>query len=197
MMFRRLLWHLLRGNRVRLTVALLALTSGGAVISALLNLNVDVSHQLSREFRSLGANVVIAAPSATAPAGNASALMNASVLQTVLHVLPPDAAASPYLYVVARASSAGRPDAVVSGIWLDRIRQLSPSWKISGNTSFSRDDMAHCLVGHNAAQSLNLSAGRKLQLATQNSTEALTVSGIVDAGGPEDNQIFVNLLVAQ
>jgi len=197
MMFRRLLWHLLRGNRVRLTVALLALTSGGAVISALLNLNVDVSHQLSREFRSLGANVVIAAPSATAPAGNASALMNASVLQTVLHVLPPDVAASPYLYVVARASSAGGPDAVVSGIWLDRIRQLSPSWKISGNSSFSRDDMAHCLVGHNAAQSLNLSVGRKLQLATQHSTENLTVSGIVDAGGPEDNQIFVNLLVAQ
>lgn len=197
MMFRRLLWHLLRGNRVRMIVALLALTSGGAVISALLNLNVDVSRRLSREFRALGANVVIAAPSATASAPNVSALMDESVLQTVQHRLPPDAAMSPYLYVVAHAASAGGRDAVVSGTWLDRITQLSPSWKISGDSSFSREDMAHCLVGRNAAQTLNLSLGSKVELATRNTTQALTVSGILDAGGPEDNQIFVNLPVAQ
>jgi putative ABC transport system permease protein len=197
MMFRRLLWHLLRGNRVRMIVALLALTSGGAVISALLNLNVDVSRQLSREFRTLGANVVISAPSATTSAGNTSALMDVSALQTVQRALAPDSAASPYLYVVARAASAGGRNVVVSGTWLDRITQLSPSWKISGSSSLSREDMAHCLVGRNAAQTLNLSLGSKVELASQNSTEDLTVSAIVDAGAPEDNQIFVNLPVAQ
>jgi len=197
MMFRRLLWHLLRGNRVRMIVALLALTSGGAVISALLNLNVDVSRQLSREFRTLGANVVISAPSATTSAGNTSALMDVSALQTVQRALAPDSAASPYLYVVARAASAGGRNVVVSGTWLDRITQLSPSWKISGNSSLSRDDTTHCLVGRNAAQTLTLSLGSKLELATQNSSKDLTVTGIVDAGGPEDNQIFVNLPIAQ
>src|SRR5487761_899276 len=50
--FKRLLFHLLRGNRVRLTVALLALIS----------LDLDINHKLTQEFRSLGANLVISAP---------------------------------------------------------------------------------------------------------------------------------------
>ena len=40
MMFARLLWKLLRGNPGRLAVALIAVISGAAVISALLNLAV-------------------------------------------------------------------------------------------------------------------------------------------------------------
>ena len=59
-MFGRLLLQLLRGSRGRLAVALIAIVSGAAVISALLNLDLDVGSQLTQEFRSLGANVVIA-----------------------------------------------------------------------------------------------------------------------------------------
>src|SRR5215470_13960728 len=58
-MFGRLLWKLLRSNRGRLTVALVAVTSGATVISALLNLQFDIGHKLTQEFRALGANVVI------------------------------------------------------------------------------------------------------------------------------------------
>ena len=59
-MFGRLLLQLLRGSRGRLAVALIAIVSGAAVISALLNLDLDVGSKLTQEFRSLGANVVIA-----------------------------------------------------------------------------------------------------------------------------------------
>ena len=59
-MFGRLLFQLLRGSRGRLAVALIAIVSGAAVISALLNLDLDVSSKLTQEFRTLGANVVIA-----------------------------------------------------------------------------------------------------------------------------------------
>lgn len=196
MMFRRLLWHLLQGNRVRMTVALLALTSGAAVISALLNLNVDISRQLSREFRSLGANLVISAPAGSA-AGNDSGLMDSAVLKNVEQAIPAGAVASPYLYVVARATSTGNRNVVVSGTRLDRIPQMSPSFKISGESSFSPGDTAHCLVGRNAAGTLKLSIGSKIELANQGRAEDLTVSGVVDAGGSEDNQILVNLAVAQ
>ena len=54
-MFWRLLWQLLRGSRGRLTVALIALVSGAAVISALLNLEFDIERKLTQEFRTLGA----------------------------------------------------------------------------------------------------------------------------------------------
>ena len=40
-MFPRILWKLLGASRGRLTVALIALTSGAAICSALLNVNLD------------------------------------------------------------------------------------------------------------------------------------------------------------
>ena len=58
-MFWRLLWQLLRGSRGRLVVAFVALVSGAAVISALLNVQLDVGRKLTQEFRTLGANLVI------------------------------------------------------------------------------------------------------------------------------------------
>ena len=45
MMFGRLLWKMLRGSRGRLAVALVAVISGAAVISALLNLDFDIAAQ--------------------------------------------------------------------------------------------------------------------------------------------------------
>ena len=61
MMFGRILWKLLRGNRGRLAVALVAVASGATVISGLLNLQFDMREKLTHEFRLLGANLVISA----------------------------------------------------------------------------------------------------------------------------------------
>ena len=58
-MFGRVLWKLLRGNRGRLAVALVAVTSGATVIAGLLNLQFDMREKLTHEFRLLGANLVI------------------------------------------------------------------------------------------------------------------------------------------
>lgn len=196
MMFRRLVWHLLRGNRVRMAVALLALTSGGAVVSALLNLNVDINRQLSRQFRSLGANIVISMPLASA-SGTSPDLMDASVLPAVERLIPASAVASPYLYLVAHTPSPDSHDVVLSGTRLDRIAQLSPSWKMSGASSLSPGDIAHCLVGVNVSRELSLSVGSAVELSSHGRTQTLAVSGILDAGSSEDNQIFVNLPVAQ
>ncbi len=63
-MFGRLLWQLLRGSRGRLAVALIAVVSGAAVISAMLNLDLDIGRKLTQEFRMLGANLVVSSPGA-------------------------------------------------------------------------------------------------------------------------------------
>ena len=54
-MFLRILWKLLGASRGRLTLALVALASGAAVCSALLNVNLDAGRKLTQEFRTLGA----------------------------------------------------------------------------------------------------------------------------------------------
>jgi putative ABC transport system permease protein len=204
MMFGRLLLQLLRGSRGRLAVALVAIVSGAAVISALLNLDLDVGSKLSQEFRTLGANVVIAprqpqgsTPVKTNVAGSpsASGLMDENVVvEQLKSVKRSQIVAAPYLYVIARAD---KTPVVVAGTWVDEAQRLSPTWKIEGNRVESRDDQVHALVGRNVARELHLAPSSEFALDYLGRTAKLTVAGIVDSGDAEDNQVFVNLVVAQ
>ncbi|HYL47490.1 MAG TPA: ABC transporter permease [Candidatus Limnocylindrales bacterium] len=198
-MFWRLLLQLLRGSRGRLAVALLALVSGAAVISALLNLDLDMERKLTQEFRSLGANLVIAprrTPGIADSAAMSGALMDQSeVLAKVENLRSPEVvAAAPMLYVVVQARGS---NVVLAGTWLDQIPKLAPSWKISGEGIRSREDATYCLVGRNVARQLHAAPGSPLELDYLGRSAQLTLAGIVDSGGAEDNQIFVNLPVAQ
>jgi putative ABC transport system permease protein len=204
-MFWRLLLQLLRGSRGRLAVALIAVMSCAAVTSALLNLDLDIGRKLTREFRTLGANLVIssrqnsqiAEPSGgAATSASSPGLMDASaVLPVVERARTPDVvAAAPYLYVVARTANT---QVVVAGTWLDQQQALEPTWKLEGSWIASREDNEHCLVGRNVARQFGLALGSQLELAYLANSMQLKVAGIVDAGGAEDNQIFVNLPVAQ
>jgi putative ABC transport system permease protein len=203
MMFGRLLFQLLRGSRGRLAVALIAIMGGAAVISALLNLDIDIGSKLTQEFRTLGANVVIAPRQAqgsmpgktNALASSAEGLIDENrLLKQVKSLQTPEIVAAPYLYIIARAE---KTPVVVAGTWLDEAQKLSPTWKIEGNPVASRDDQVQALAGRNVARELHLSPGSKVALNYLGRTARLTVAGVVDSGDAEDNQVFVNLAVAQ
>jgi putative ABC transport system permease protein len=204
-MFARILWKSLRSSRGRMAVALLAVISGAAVVSALLNLQFDVERKLTQEFRLFGANLVISRGSASSlsDAGTASpatpgspALMEESAVlaQIERRRTPNVVAAAPFLYVVARA--AGTP-VVVAGTWLDQLAKLNPTWKLEGASIPSRDDQTQCLIGRNVARQLQIASGGMIELSYLGRSAQLRVGGIVDAGGAEDNQVFLNLPVAQ
>jgi putative ABC transport system permease protein len=198
-MFWRLVFQLLRGSRGRLTVAILAIVSGAAVISALLNLDLGVQNKLTQEFRALGANIVIS-PASGAPAEISSAevpslMAEREVLEAVQQL--PSAqvsAAAPYLYIVARAQNI---PVVVAGTWLDQAPKLDATWRLEGNWIASRADDSHCLVGRNVARRLHLAVGSPLGLHYLDRSLQCGVAGIVDAGGAEDNQIFASLRTIQ
>lgn len=200
-MFARILWRLLGGSRGRLAVALVAVISGATVTSALINLDLDIDKKLSGEFRTLGANVVIAAKQAGAAADIGAGAESASLMDegTVLSQVRRQqttevVAAAPYLYVVARTANT---PIVVAGTWLDESPRLQPTWKISGEPVTSRADTERCLIGRNAAQQLRAGRGDALELSYMGRTARLTVAAIIDSGSAEDNQVFVNLPVAQ
>lgn len=197
-MFWRLVFQLLRGNRARLTVAILALVSGSAVISGLLNLDLGVEYQLTQQFRTLGPNIVIAAsPIASAPGSGPadSALINEdAVLIPVQKIAGPDVSFAPFAFVIARTQDT---QVVVVGTWLDQLRNLNPTWKLEGNWISSRDDQAECLVGRNAARQLHLTSGSRLHVQYLARNSDCTISGIVDSGATDDNQVFMNLRAVQ
>lgn len=198
-MFARLVWKLLRGSRGRLAVAIVALVSGAAVISALANLDFDIERKLTQEFRTLGANLVISplGHANTSEAGSsAPSLMDDEFVMDAIHDSQTArlVAAAPYLYIVARVK--GTP-VVVAGTWLEEMRKLDPTRKMEGEWVTSREDVTRCLIGRNVARQFQLATGAQLELKYANRSANLTVAGILEAGGTEDNQVFVSLPIAQ
>lgn len=194
-MFWRLLWQILRASRGRLAVALVAVVAGAAVCSALVNLHLDAERKLTREFRTLGANVVVS-PARSAGTGSDAALLDARILEKISTARAPGVvAAAPYLYVVAR--TAGGRSLILAGTWLDEVRRMSSWWTLQGDWITSRDDLSRCLVGRAVARQFSLEPGRELILNYAGRSVRLIVAGVVTVGGTEDNQVFVNLPVAQ
>lgn len=200
-MFGRLLWKLLRGSRGRLTVALVAVISGAAVISALLNLQLDVEHKLAQEFRTLGANLVISPGTGiqTTDAGSAApTLMDQTVVVAAVSSLksPDITAAAPFLYFFANAAD---KRLVVAGTWLPEISKLNPSWKIElGPPSADEPPRQDgCLIGRNVARALHLVPGDALDLNYLGRTVHLKITGVLDSGAGDDNQVFMDLAAAQ
>jgi putative ABC transport system permease protein len=198
-MFWRVLGSSLRESRGRLAVALIAIISGAAVSSALLNLQFDAERKFTREFRTLGANVVVSPATAAARADDEAPTFGAEEVQTVLALrqeAPADVTAlAPFLFVVARAGEG--TSLILAGTWLDEAQRLAPWWKVEGQWVSSREDRKRCLVGRQVARQLKLAPGSTIVLRYAGHEAELRVAGIVTTGGAEESQVFVNLPVAQ
>jgi putative ABC transport system permease protein len=196
--FWRLVFQLLRGSRARLIVAILALVSGAAVISGLLNLDFGVEYQLTQQFRTLGANIIIAPPPVESVPESAltnSALLNEdAVLPALRQIKSPNISFAPFTFVIAHARDT---QVVVVGTWLDELHALNPTWKPDGNWISSREDVGQCLLGRNASKQLHLKTGDLLQLQYLTRNADCKVSGIIDSGAADDNQVFMNLRALQ
>ena len=190
-MFFRIIWKLLGASRGRLALALVALSSGAAVSSALLNVTLDAERKLTQEFRTLGANIVIAPPSG----GSDAALADSSVMDGIAGLRARQIiAAAPFLYV---AANSGTQPVILAGTWFDQVAKMNSWWKIDGSWVASRESHLQCLVGNAAARQLGLAIGSPVELRSGDHTISLTVAGIVTTGGAEDSQIFTDLSVAQ
>ena len=194
-MFWRILWRLLYASRGRLVLAILAVASGATVCAALLNLELEATDKLTREFRALGANVIVsAAPSVDGPAfvdlGAMDKINNLHLREVV--------ASAPYLYLSAEAKAGeNRTGAIVAGTWFDEAARINSGWKVDGNWVALRDNRSDCLIGELAASRLGLVPGKSVTVSYAGREATLRVVGIVTAGSSEDSQIFIGLPLAQ
>ena len=202
-MFWRIERRLLFANRGRVFVILLALGAGAAVTAALLNLQVDAKRRLTADFRSFGANVLVA------PQDSASSSMSESAFDRI-----PDAntagavSKAEFLYGVVEVASvreenAGQNSPATRAILAgyahspaQPARILSPALlALEQNTS--RPNPGHCGVGEKLASVLSLHTNDRIRLKNASRQDACTVSVLPSSGGPDDNQIFLELPAAQ
>lgn len=177
-------------------VALVAVISGAAVVSALLTVQLDISRKLTQEFRLLGPNVVIAPRGATPPSIGATppTLMDEHTVFLAVHQVssPNITAVVPYLYFVAHVH---QTPVVTAGTTIGEAIRSEPTWKVTGHVPGA--EPLECGVGRNVARRFGLGIGSQFDISYGGRTEPVTVTFVLDSGGPEDNQIFMDLRLAQ
>ncbi len=208
-MFWRILRRLFSANPGRLFVMLLALGAGAAVTAALLNLQVDAKRRLTTEFRTFGANIVVAPHRASELGMSGTLRWDENFMKTIRAQAYPETPIVPFLYLVANVQKAGgtmlplkekQIQTVVVGTELTGLHFLEGSKFpeiILIDGSYDEYLKTECFLGERIAKQLGINKGDRLDLIYENRAEQLGVLGIASAGSEEDDQIFVQLATAQ
>ncbi len=127
---------------------------------------------------------------------------------------------APFLYQVVEARSGDNAQQVVltgsyfdhpvdeiinadGSTWSTGLKKIASYWDVKGDWVQNDNDTSGAMVGISVAEKLGLVSGSNISLnytdpeTKEIRTTSLVVRGIVTTGGSEDNQIFVNLGVAQ
>ena len=226
-MFTRLVGESFRRNPRRKVLAAAALVVGMAVATSTLSVALEAGDRLAREFRSLGANLVVTPQSDTLPleiggvdyrpVDEGAYLEEADLgkLKTIFwryNII----GFAPFLDVpvsVGNSAIGESAPATLIGTWYEHEVPLPdgkkfttglsithPWWKIEGR--WFGDGAKECVVGANlAARNPKIFAvGRTIDVAGDkiaNAASPLVITGIVSTGGAEDNAVLVSLSVAQ
>jgi putative ABC transport system permease protein len=207
-------------RRKVLTAAALAL--GMAVATATLEVALDVGDRLAREFRSLGANLLVTPASDTLPLEiggvdyrpvDAGAYLPASDLGKLKTIFWRNNVIgfAPFLDVPVTIAAGGSQEISheeLIGTWYSHsvtvpddkafttgISATDPWWRVDGR--WFSDPADEGVVGFALAQRLNLRAGSKVKIDAAGRSHTLTITGIVSTGGREDNSILAPLEIAQ
>ena len=182
-------------RRLRMAIALVALSVGAMLASALLTTYGDLEGKMAGELRGFGANLVIAPARGIETSGQHGTL-EAAALALSQHV--PEAGTLPLLYVVGEVRApavtagdgVGEP-AVLAGTRFDRLRPFARTWQWQGRAP--RAGAGECAVGERLAERFRLSPGSPVEAQYQGRALELTVAGVVETGASEDTQLLMNL----
>ena len=208
-MFVRMVLASLLRRRSRMIVALLAIVVGATILSGLGLIYYDVPRQMSAQFRSYGANVILS------PSGSAE--MTDSEIKSAVSVFPSDKLEgyTPYRYENSKLNNL---PVGISGTDFSSVLKTSPYWHISGELP---DENGRALVGRKLAEKFGLSVGDSFSLLNSfeitadrdmtgipdherytdsqtgerycDHTLDLRVAGILETGGSEEEYIYVTL----
>jgi len=223
-MFARLVSESFVRNPRRKILTAAALVLGMAVATATLTVALEVGDRMAREFRSLGANLLVTPQSDTLPleiggvdyrpVDEGAYLREADLgkLKTIFwrhNIL----GFTPFLDVPTLVNSNKVPNTTLIGTWYEHevpvpdgttfktgVSVTHPWWKIQGRWFHEGENEAVVGAALAAKDPDSFSIGKKFQVSHAiwaNAAWTFVVTGVVSTGGAEDNSILVPLSFAQ
>lgn len=175
-MFLRMMLRSTLRDRSRSLLAMFSVVVAAAVATALLNLYADLDTKMHREFRSYGANVVVASESG----------LSADALARIDAVLPPGSNSAPFAYLVAKTAD-GTP-VIVAATDFERARKLDAWWSVSRWPQAPGE----ALLGTRAQRQL-APAGAPFELDYGGKKLRVAPAGTLLTGGDEDSRVYLAL----
>lgn len=169
-----------RRSRAVLTVSALALAA--TLVTCVLTVYGGVERNLNREFRGSGANIVVTA-------GDDATLLTPAEASRALQAAP-GGDGTGVLYAVGTANDR---QIVLAGADLQRLAGMESSWRISGRVPGDGE----AWLGVDAARLLGAGVGQTLVVGYGSRRQTWHVTGLVDAGTSEDNQVLAPLAAVQ
>ncbi len=214
-MFARLLWGSFRVRRGRVALALLAVTLGAGMATALATLALQVGDDVALALRAAGPNFLIQpqgadwtpdlggadvtrARAAPALAESTVALLKQSFWRhNVLHAAPelPAGARLGTVRTTVIGTWFRHPVPTDDGAWITGLAGLHPTWKIEGR--WPAEDRPEIALGRDLAHRLGARPGQVIEAKIHGQRVALQVAGVVNAGGPEDAAAWMPLPLVQ
>lgn len=191
-MFLKMITASLVRRRSRMLVALLAIAVGATILSGLVTIYYDVPRQMGAQFRNYGANMIFMA------AENTDEFSMAAVEKGISYIEGKELlGVTPYRYETLKIHE---QPVVAAGTDLAGARITSPYWHVEGAWP---EKPAEVLAGKEAANLLGLKIGDSFEVAAfanedkkekkvaPGSEVRLTVAGILETGGSEEEYIYM------
>src|SRR5215475_6954028 len=214
-MFARLVYESFRRQKRRKLLAGAAIALGVTVATAMIAVATDIGDKINRELRAIGANLVVTPQedSLDVEIGGVNlkpptdgAFLNEADLPKIKGIFWHNniTGFAPMLPVnVAVEHDGQQQEVTLVGTYFAKrlsfgtdqftagVRETNPWWKVTG--AWPDDDSRDVVLGEKLAERLGKKPGDRLTAAGRQ----LRVSGIVSAGGREDDQIVAPLALAQ
>jgi putative ABC transport system permease protein len=180
-LIRRALLH----KKAKSLLLILAVAMGASVVTALLNLEFDLRSRMNRELRDYGPNVLLIpdANEKLLPASSQNILMDRTISEIVI-------ASTSELFVAAELNSS---PIMLIGADLKSVKKLYPGWVWEPATVGDND----AYIGKRLANRLRLKKGSTVSITSGKNNISMKISGTIESGEAEDDQLFIPIAAAR
>lgn len=224
MFFRMLRQSFFRGWR-RKALATTTIVLSASLITALMNISINVGDKMSREMKSYGANINVVPKSEAIPLEIGGVdynplkdrvFINEADLPKIKEIFWHNNIVGfvPFLKTGVMIAGQEKKRVNMIGTWFDRqvpingdneyrtgIKLVSPYWQVKGEWPNEQGAQENeVLAGALLARELNLKTGDRITVRTGDNTpgeEKFVVTGILTTGGAEENSLMAPLATVQ